>query len=187
MNINPNCKLEKIPSETTYNQSLKHIKSFGRHLVASDGHVIAVVKVEREDDDVPGCFSTGLYAAARKNKKINHINITAEKTSTQTKTGTLEEDTIPATEYPTIRPFFKKAKKAAKTQTLTVGINSKLLYNLAEALGSEDGAVYLHFTADGFSTDQNDYRKQSTVTLAGDLQRHETKDNIGIIMPIKKG
>ncbi len=185
MNINPNCKLEKIVHKGDDRGGLNCIKSFGRHLCASDGKVMAFVKTEKEDGDTPGLIPAKIYAEARKGKTIHHINITAEKISTPTKGGTLEEET-PKADFPNVRPFYKKAKKATKVQTLTIGINARFLHNLAEALGSEDGAVYLHFTEDGFGKESNDYRKEITVTLANKYGGHETKNNIGIIMPIKK-
>lgn len=137
MQIPKECKIEKAcdPKARRY-PGMRHARLVGDNLVASDGRVIAVVPViERDEGDTDGYISVEALAAARKASghwRGRDAVVLANS-----------ELTVPGAGVKMLRPKESEYPNWAAVLPdkgrgkLRIGLNAKLLHNLADALGSE--------------------------------------------------
>jgi hypothetical protein len=149
MEFNKSCKIEKAASKDQTRQNLHHpilTKSAAGEdvLVACDGHILAVVPVLAFHDDTSGPISGDALALARKNaKKTDAASVRAN--------GSLvlaDGATLPRPEQEGYYPNWEQILESSKSQepTVTLGLNAKLMADLAEALGSNKGVIKLEIT-----------------------------------------
>jgi DNA polymerase III sliding clamp (beta) subunit (PCNA family) len=125
--------IETAVSSDELRIGLQNVQYSGHHLIATDGHILAVVNVEREEGDADGFISPVAFKAARKLAKRTGPTIKAN--------GKLEM--IDGTQFPRPTPgvTFPKVgfivKGAKRNNHFKVAINASLLLALSEALGSE--------------------------------------------------
>lgn len=171
---------------------LNGVKILGNLAVATDGRTLCVVKGTREtdDDERDALIPTRVAKAAWPQRKrargailpMLMINpqgpeIAGMKGELTTTVLDKEMDKHTARDIDGNYPRFEAVLPDTSKHTLKVGINIKLLTNLAKAMGS-DGVV-LHFNAEKFQSGSYDEGMLVTATEG------ERTEAFGVIMPIR--
>ncbi len=187
MRINRTCKIWKATSKDELRESLQYVYFDGKDkLVATDGNIMAVVKVleVEKDEDTPRLISADFLKSSRPTAKQHYLEINLNSGSATTTRGGFALSCSFPDEKIKFPLGYKKILAAAKKLLIrkkhkfVVGLDAKLLKNLADALDCDiNSHVFLHF-------DKKELYKTGTclghipVTVFGN-------DNFGIIMPVR--
>lgn len=141
MRIDKKYKIEKACSKDPVRSHLQHpwLNQESGVLCATDGHKLAVVPIERHDNDVSGYVPCQAISAA----KGNAIDCSDAYTVSVPFHGLKCERLAQSTPIPT--PQNIKEHHFSKTPVFVTSLNAKSLHELADALGSKDGYVTLRF------------------------------------------
>jgi hypothetical protein len=128
MKYETSLKLEKVcaaKNTRRYNITDAHLDAESSKLVATNGGSMVVLPVEVEPGDVSGPVPVAAIAHARKHKalgiKLNGAAETAGLTVERTDRGRF--------------PDYKAVLQALSTDTYTVSLNARQLFDLAQAIG----------------------------------------------------
>jgi hypothetical protein len=136
MQFRADCKIEKCVSKDVMRENLTNVVFTGRHLLSSDGHVMAWIPATPDKGDTPGPIQPKAIEAARKAtpKKISDAQINANgdiQLLDGTKMPRSKDATVSISSCTTI---IKNARHN-KGQTFRIDLNN--LNKVADALGTE--------------------------------------------------
>lgn len=175
MKLDNRFKIEKVVSKDSYRAAICSAyldkTEPQAKLVATNGHAMAVINVETDQTDTTGLVPPEAFTEARKlSKKFGKFQpseISANGAVELTNGAKFPRGEEKFPDWKRIPP------KAAKT--FRVAFNARLLHDLADALGSENGVVSIEFLGD----------------LKGPMRVHAwdsansgaNHDNVGFLMP----
>lgn len=142
MNL-PEAKIELATTEDKFRTTLQNVKLEGDRLIATDGHILASVAVQRYEEDTNGLIPAHAFQQARKltkkkeNKRDAHaVTITANGNVKVMDSCTKIELARPDFDFPsTDRVLADNA--AERAAEITICLDAALLIRLAKALGAE--------------------------------------------------
>ena len=173
MFINKKYKLEKIANVKHEREYATAIKLTKNHAITTDGHVLAIVPIERGDDDTATSLSPELLKKGRPlmPKKTDQIAI-----SHLNGTATLFDGSIHGNAIDIPFPSLKTVFPTEKPQ-MTICFNAKKLLQLVEALGAEEIVLDI-YNAEKYMylRDGNDTAEQFRIRVPDD------KDAYGLLM-----
>jgi len=182
MVLDKNCKIWKATSKDILREALQYVYFDGEDtLIATDGHIMAVVKVDGEKaENTPRLISADLLRSSRP-EKFKQIEIGLNgRASTHSGPLTIFCDFPDEIEFPSgYKKIVAAAKKLLnrKKDKFVVALNAGLLKNLADAMDCSE-QVFLHF-------DKKELDKTGTYTGHISVKTSSGNDNFGIIMPIR--
>ena len=108
-------------------------------LLATDGHILAIVPVETGEHDTTGYISVEALTSQRKatGKKVEHVELACNGS-----VALPDGRTFPREDYG-IYPNVDSVLPKPESRNFHVALNADLLHRLADAIGSE--VVVLHF------------------------------------------
>lgn len=135
MQIDRKYKIEKCVSADPSRETLLNIYVSKKHAVATNGHVLAMVPIEKEKGDTDGWITPDTLKLARKvtPKALGtvHIGLNGAQVLPD---GT----TIPRPTEATPPDATNIIKAAKEDRKFTVGINASYLQSISEALGTDE-------------------------------------------------
>jgi len=143
MKIKKNFLLEKLVSKDENRPLLHHIYVGEGKAVATNGIAAAVVPIEMEVDDLPGLITAEQLTYGRKrsaireggSKQKTHIHMTANN-QIAFRNGWKSERPIIEKPFPNVNEVFPD--KDGDKPVHSVTLNAKLLFDLAQAMGTEE-------------------------------------------------
>ena len=147
-----------------------------KRLVATDGKILTAIKVEVEPDDVSGYISKDALEAARKIARKDR-----EDTIEIRANGSLELKNGDKLNRPDLGTFpdidnILNMLETDPAKTIRLGINAKLLLDLAKSLANATQVVILDFVID----DNNAVTSAINVSVA-----KQGSDDKAVIMPVR--
>jgi len=170
MKINKTYKLHKAVSFVGTQPGIQGIRLAGSHLIATNGHIMAIQKIKRDENDIPNStIPVKAYTEAIKWKKEITVKDTIE-------THGMTFDPIPE-QYPrTVTRLYSTLLRNKRDAILKLGINATELKNLADALGCD--RLNLYFCPRGFA-------ENGGYLAAIPVEPFYGGETIGLIMPIR--
>jgi DNA polymerase III sliding clamp (beta) subunit (PCNA family) len=143
-----------------------------KRLVATDGHMLAIIPHEVEDADVGGVIPTDAFKEARKLAKKAKKRKTELAILQEQDTITFSVEGLQSATFDSVKGVFPEYEKIIpkKIPPFTVALNAELLYKLAMALTEESMIVHLHIAGPD----------QAIV-----VRPSAAKDSIGLLMPCR--
>ena len=186
MQVSKQFKLHKACAKDALRPALQSIHFDGENLVATNGHILAIVKPLTDKNDQPGNIPIKAFIEASKmGTKKEEAKLTIE--SNQVKIGEngngqafdLVQELFP--EWEKIMPNPKIKEKPV----FKLRFNVDLLKQLSEAMGSTTGIITMYFSNDNMSDGKGYLTCQSAIPVTVDDQYDENNnDSQGIIMPV---
>ena len=134
MKVERNQKIHLVCSKDETREVLQNIHFDGKHLTATNGHILVSIEAVNLPDDKPGLIPAEAYKTALKlsTKKVDsYITINDEKitvANSENKVLTFIQK-IPIKEYPNFPAVFPDHWKTDKP-ILTISLNAELLYKI---------------------------------------------------------
>lgn len=120
--------------ETRYALNNLHLDTAAKRLVATDGHMLCSIPVEVQEGDTTGPIQPDAFAMARKDqRKSGTVEIKAN--------GSVALPNGVTYERPNVGQFpdYAQVIPEANRDGFKIGLDARLLYDLAVAIGSEKG------------------------------------------------
>ena len=173
-----NTKIESAvdPKDMREQLSEPYLDVENKRLVATDGKILTAIKVEVEPDDVSGYISKDALEAARKIARKDR-----EDTIEIRANGSLELKNGDKLNRPDLGTFpdidnILNMLETDPAKTIRLGINAKLLLDLAKSLANATQVVILDFVID----DNNAVTSAINVSVA-----KQGSDDKAVIMPVR--
>lgn len=167
-------QIEKSAAKKDIRENLNYVylDRDNDRLLATDGHILAVVPAQCADDDVSGYVSVDAIKAARKANK--HDATIKANGSLAVVNGPTFDRPDPGLPFPDIDRVIPEV-----TGDPDIALNAKLLLQLAEAISdTPNRIVHLRFA------------RNSAGDICGSSAVHVTSgnnpDNFGVIMPVRR-
>lgn len=171
MKMNPECQIEKVVSKDDDRHALHHPYLDGKTLVATDGHAMAVLTIEREPADSDGHISCAEIFAARKE---------------QAGIPQLEIKFPSCVEFPpgadTRFPNWRQILPDTRAKFLELRFNPESLLRLSEAIGS-GSSIRLQIPVDDAGNLKSMYQPL-IVRPAG--KGIEDRSDLGLLMQMRR-
>jgi DNA polymerase III sliding clamp (beta) subunit (PCNA family) len=173
----PKGKIELAASLDESHYTLKAVKLDveNKRMLATDGHILAIVPTEVADTDHSGLIAVDSFKqirAMQKRAKSVPVTIAVNGKAVATGRGETAEYELVSGTFPNADAVIPKGEKYEGAPT--IGLNVDLLMRLAKALGADEahqGAVVKLWIKDG-----------NSVVL---VKTDENPDAIGAIMPVR--
>ena len=168
MKIKKECKIELVASKDKTRLALNNPYLQGSNLIATDGHRLVAIPVEREDGDSDGFIDCSAFKLARKTSS-EFSKISANGClKVHTKDG---EITMQRSFKDINFPQWQKVLPNADRKGIKIGLNAEYLYQMAEALGTKKVTIEI-LDAD------------SPIIVKGANQNY-IEGSIGVLMPVR--
>ncbi len=168
MKINKNCKIELVASKDKTRLALINPYLQGSKLIATDGHKLVAIPVEREEGDSDGPIDCLAFKLARKTSS-EFSKISANGClKVQTKDG---EITMQRSSKEINFPQWQKILPNTDRRGIKIGLNAEYLYQMAEALGTKKVTIEI-LDAD------------SPIIVKGANENY-IEGSIGVLMPVR--
>lgn len=162
MKINRKYKIEQAVSSDRLKPALNNVKMYSRRLVATDGHIMAVIPFKKADNgitelNVKGLIPPEVFTAARKaNKKTDKEYATIEHDGTDI--GITDIDKNQKSNFQTVdEPYPDVVRVIPRCKTeYCISFTVKNLVRLAKAIGAEQVTLEFHGETKGIIVRPND-------------------------------
>ena len=170
MKIKKECKIELVASKDSTRLALNNPYLQGSKLIATDGHRLVAIPVEREDGDSDGPIDCSAFKLSRKTlsgEKFSKINANG-CLKVQTKDG---EITMQRSFKEINFPNWQKVIPNDDKERIKIAFNAEYLYQMAEALGTKTVTIEI--------LDAN-----SAIIVKGSNENY-IEGSIGVLMPVR--
>jgi hypothetical protein len=142
MRISKQAKVEALTTKDDPRYALHYPVLDADYIVATNAHALAVVRIERADDDVDGPVPLEALKAARAGRKSepSEIALPAAEAHVTTKTGSVK---ISRPEINGSFPSWRKTASLCPPAARTIYFNARKLADLAAAMGAKDNMIAL--------------------------------------------
>lgn len=188
MLIDRKYEVAKVPPKQPGRYAMQHLhlNVERKTLTATDGRVLAIVPVQPDEHDATGLVPVDAIKAAFKAppahlRKQDQARVEANGCVVAHVEGGRLESVRPDGEFPRYEAVIDRDTFGA-SDTLKIGLNAKLLYALAQALGAEEGAITLHIKPE--KNHSNAWGEGRKYLHPIGVKAHNSPDAIGCIMPI---
>ena len=171
MKIKKECKIEMVASKDSTRLALNNPYLQGSNLIATDGHRLVAIPVEREDGDSDGPIDSSAFKLARKtssSEKFSKISANG-CLKVQTKDGeiTMQRKNLDGYSFPQWQKVLPNPDRGG----IKIAFNAEYLYEMAEALGTKTVTIEI--------LDAN-----SPIVVKGSNENY-IEGSIGVLMPVK--
>jgi len=139
-------------------------------LIATDGHILAILHPELEEGDTPGRLPPEAIKEAKKQAGRHAENCVIDLTSNDK--ATLQNGATFSRDSSSYFPDWKRCIPNTKEHTFRTGLNANLLLKLAKSIGANGGMVELSF---------NPEKPESPIVVRGT----GSGEDFGVIMPCR--
>ena len=168
MKIKKECKIELVASKDSTRFALNNPYLQGSNLIATDGHRLVAIPVEREDGDSDGPIDCSAFKLSRKTSS-EFSKISANGClKVQTKDG---EITMQRNFKEINFPNWQKVLPNSDRGGIKIAFNAEYLYQMAEALGTKTVTIEI--------LDSN-----SPIIVKGSNENY-IEGSIGVLMPVR--
>jgi DNA polymerase III sliding clamp (beta) subunit (PCNA family) len=163
------------PYESRYTLKAVKLDVENKRMLATDGHILAIVPTEVADTDHSGLIAVDSFKqirAMQKRAKTIPVNIAVNGKAVATGKGETAEYELVSGQFPNADAAIPKG--ATYEGAPTIGLNVDLLMRLAKALGADEahqGTIIKLWIKDG----------SSAVLVKTD----ENPEAVGVIMPVR--
>lgn len=168
------CKLHLVAAKEDGRYAMASIHHTPGKLSATDGRRLAVINVTEDEDDTDGALIPAHLVKLAVTKAPNDVAtvIANGDAKALTKDGIVTTDLVVG-EFP---DFSAVIPDVPETRRTIVAFNAKSLWELAQALGSEDGVVAIELDLEEMDTmEKGSYKRPIQI---------RTPHGTGVIMPV---
>ena len=170
MKIDINYKIDLAANPKENREALRHPYLEGDQVIATDGHILAVVPIERDNNDTDGPIPSDAFKELKKATGRGLVGEIECSVSIKLVNG-LIFDRPEVSQYPSWREVVPRENKEVLT---TVSFNPELLLKLAKAIGSSYGIKLVIYKDD--KEDKGPMRVESN---------DNDNEAYGVIMPMR--
>ena len=170
MKISKNCKIELVASKDSTRLALINPYLQGSKLIASDGHRLVAIPVEREEGDSDGPIDCSAFKLSRKTSSGEKLSKISENgcLKVHTKDG---EITMQRSFKDINFPNWQKVLPAIDRGGIKISFNAEYLYEIAEALGTKTVTIEV-------------LDATSPIVVKGSNENY-IEGSIGVLMPVR--
>jgi hypothetical protein len=173
MQFSKEAKIEVCTSKDELKPALNHVMFTGRHLVATDGHILAWIPVKADEGDTQGKIQPEVFKEARKADKKSNFCTMSVNGNIKLSNGTQIERTKEDAQFPNIKAVIPRHNTGTR-----VAFDVRLLVRLADALGTDHLELIL--------PDQKEVTRAILVyPNDGQTGRCRRTEGMGVLMPIR--